>query len=133
MSLIASNHELRTILDFSKMKLSKNKVTTALRCADVKQLARYQDKNTFISNFISVGMYTISLHFTTVPSDKNRLKNYGRFKIGVWEKGEMISINLSRDKRFKSQYWAQYKSFRMKNLVDIIMFISRLDKLKLFL
>lgn len=144
MSLIKGKQEFRTILDFSKGEISKNMVKEALRNADVHEMIRLPDSNTytFVENDIIVGMYQIRLAFSSLDSVQNRtrLREYGGFRIAIYErnrKGTVIqNINLSNDKRFKGQYWVELNKgydVRMKNLVDVIMHLKRLNNLKMFL
>lgn len=142
MALIKGKQEFRTILDFSKDKISKNKVKRALREAEVRELVQLKDSNThtFVENDIKIGMYRIRLFFSSIDSsrDRSRLKEYGGFRVAIYEcRGNVIqNINLSTDRRFKHQYWADLNKdydIRMKNLTDIIMFVKRLDNLKMFL
>ncbi len=144
MSLIRGKQEFRTILDFSKGKLSKNKIKLALRQAEVLEIVRREDESTaFVENFINVGMYEIRLIFPSVDAsrDRSRLKEYGKFRVGIYERANfgksMNNINLSRDRRFKNQYWVELTkegyNLGINNLVDIIMYLHRLNNLKMFL
>lgn len=143
MSLVKGTQETRTILDFSDGKISKNKVKTALRDAEVLEIIPEEELSRvkFIDNLIRVGMYEIMLDL--YPADhmqgRNKLKQYGRFSISMYERGgndELHWIQLHSDKRFKDQYWTKLNesdNLRMKNLVDIIMIVKRLNNLKMFL
>ena len=141
MSLINGRQEYRTILDFSKQKISKTKVKRALSRADVIEIERDAGNNSynFIENEINVGMYQIRLSFYSLSTEKRtKLKEYGGFSVVLYEKlrENKRYIDLSYDERFKDQYWVKpnkdYK-IRMKNLIDIIMYTQRLDKLKMLL
>lgn len=144
MSLVKGKQEFRTILDFSKDKLSKNRIKNALRKVEVLERVQNKDSNTisFIENDIVVGMYQIRLSFDYLDADRTRtrLREYGGFRIAVYERHRKTNIiqniNLLADKRFKNQYWASLNSgynLRIKNLIDIVMFVSRLNNLKMFL
>lgn len=144
MSLVKGKQEFRTILDFSEGKLSKNKVKNALRKAEVLEMVRLENSNTYclIENDIRVGMYQIRLSFSTMDSSctRSKLREYGGFRVNIYErnrKGNTIQyINLAKDKRFHYQKWTKLNhdySVRIKNLVDIIMYVSRLNQLKMFL
>jgi hypothetical protein len=143
MSLIKGKQEFRTILDFSKVKLSKNKIKEALRQAEVLEVIRREDSsNAFVENFINVGMYEVRLIFSSIDAEttRSRLKEYGKFRVAVYERGSfgksMNNINLSKDKRFKNQYWVDLNkdyNLGINNLVDVIMYLRRLDNLKMFL
>jgi hypothetical protein len=144
MSLVKGKQEFRTILDFSEGKLSKNKVKNALRKVEVRELVRLENSNTLclVENDIRVGMYQIRLSFSSFDSThtRSKLREYGGFRVNIYErnrKGNTIQyINLSRDKRFHHQKWAKLNhdyAIRIKNLVDIIVYVSRLNQLKMFL
>ncbi len=143
MSLIKGKQEFRTILDFSKGKLSKNKIKLALRQAEVLEVVRREDESAaFVENFINVGMYEVRLIFPSVDAERNRsrLKEYGKFRIGIYERANlgksMNNINIAKDRRFKNQYWVDLNkdySLGINTLVDVIMYLRRLDNLKMFL
>jgi hypothetical protein len=142
MSLVKSKQEFRTILDFSKGKLSKNKIKNSLREAEVLEYTQHGDAISFVTNDIQIGMYQIRLCFYSVNAEqsRNRLKEYGGFRVAIYERHRRSNaiqhINLDKDKRFNGQYWTKINkgyNLRMKHLVDIIMFTNRLNKLKMFL
>jgi hypothetical protein len=146
MSLIKGKQEFRTILDFSsKDKVSKNKVKDAIRKAEVREYTiSEEDSNnyTFIGNDITVGMYQVRLIFEYLDAgrDRMRLRDYGGFRVAIYERcrktNAIQNINLSNDKRFRDQYWVKLNQdyqVRMKNLVDVIMYLRRLNSLKIFL
>jgi hypothetical protein len=140
MTLIKGKQEFRTILDFSKEKISRNMVQQALRKVEVRELVQDCNNYTFIENDIIVGMYQIRLSFSSMDAsvDRSRLREYGGFRISIYErKNKAIqNTNLLRDKRFKNQYWIYLNKnydIRMKNLVDIILYLKRLNNLKMFL
>ena len=144
MSLIKGKQEFRTILDFSKVKMSKNKVKEALRHAEVLEVVyREEDStHTFVENFINVGMYEVRLIFSSVDAVRTRskLKEYGKFRVAIYERASfgrsMHNISLPKDRRFKNQYWVDLNkdyNLRINNLVDIIMYLNRLNNLKMFL
>jgi hypothetical protein len=144
MSLVKGTQEFRTILDFSKGEISKNMIKNALRSVEVLEVVRLKDSNTitFVENDIIVGMYQIRLIFDHLDANRNRtkLREYGMFRIAVFERSyktnSIHNINLLTDRRFKDQYWSKLNrgyDLRIQNLVDIIMFVKRLNNLKLFL
>lgn len=143
MSLIKGKQEFRTILEFSKEKLSKNKVREALRSAEVVEVVRLDNNgHTFVENMINVGMYQVRLFFSSIDAGptRSRLKEYGKFRIAVYERSSfgksMNNINLTKDRRFKTQYWAKLNedyNLSITNLVDVIIYLNRLDNLKMFL
>lgn len=142
MSLIKGKQEFRTILDF-KGKLSKNKIREALCQAEVLEVVQHDGAaHTYVDNMINVGMYQIRLFFCTDHADVNRsnLKEYGKFRVGIYERsrnGKVVyNMNLSKDKKFKGQYWVELnKDYNLciNNLVDIVMYLHRLNNLKMFL
>lgn len=141
MSLIKGKQEFRTILDFSKGKVSKNMIRRELRNAEVHELTQLPNTNsfTFIENDIKVGMYLIRLSFSSMDADKsrNRLREYGGFRIALYEIREKSNKNINlNSKLFKHQYWVELNkdyNLRVKNLTDVIMYLKRLDNLKMFL
>lgn len=140
MSLIKGKIECRTILDFSNDTVSKNKIQRALRSAEViEMLCHDHNSYTFIENDIKVGMYNIKLAFYSLNTEgRSKLKEYGGFSIMVYENSKVKpkSINLSKDTRFKHQYWVPLASnykVRMKHLTDAIHYTQRLNQLSAFL
>lgn len=141
MSLIKGKQEFRTILDFSKGKVSKNMIRRELRNAEVHELAQLPNTNsfTFVENDIKVGMYLIRLSFSSMDADRNRnrLREYGGFRIALYEIREKSIKNISlNNKLFKHQYWVELNkdyNLRAKNLTDVILYLKRLDSLKMFL
>ena len=138
MTLVKTTLESRTILDFSKGKISKNMIKSALRSAEVLEYKKSDDSFTWIDNHIKVGMYQITLEFyeRCTIDPRKKLREYGSFDIIISEKYKnnyVIVVNKKRDSRFKNQYWAKGGSLRMKNLVDVIMYLRRLNNLKAFL
>lgn len=140
MSLIKGKQEFRTILDFSKDKLSKNMIKQALRGVEVHEVSFLPESNTytFVENEIRVGMYTIRLLFSSVSAEtRTQLKEYGGFRVAIYEhkNKSLKNINLDKCKLFKGQYWLSLNDgydIRMNNLTDIIMHLKRLDNLKIF-
>jgi hypothetical protein len=143
MSLVKAKQEARAILDFSKGKISKNSIKESLRKTEVVEVCSHEDGGyVMIDNYIKVGMYKIHLTMNGIPTpDKTRLKDYGCFRVAIYETNSKVSkldkhINEKHDKRFKDQYWVKLNcqgKLRIKNLVDVIIFTNRLDKLRMFL
>lgn len=142
MSLIKGKQEFRTILDFSKGKLSKNKIKRAIREVEVHEMIQLPGSTTytFVENGIKIGMYQLQIVFPSLSAHRNRtrLREYGGFKVAIFESKRNVlqNINLASDKRFKEQYWLDSNknyALRMKDLPNIIMYLRRLDDLKLFL
>jgi len=137
MTLIKNSPEERTILDFSKGEISKNMIKSALRSAEVLEHIKSENSFTWIDNYIKIGMYQISLQFyeRNLVNSRRKLREYGSFDIVISERyrGDNAIIDRNKDVRFKSQYWIKNHKLRMKDLVDVIMFIKRLNNLKAFL
>ena len=137
MTLIKSSPEERTILDFSKGEISKNMIKSALRSAEVLEYIKSEDHFIWIDNNIKIGMYQIELQFyeRNLVNSRRKLREYGSFDIVISERyrGDNAIIDRNKDVRFKSQYWIKNHKLRMKDLVDVIMFIKRLNNLKAFL
>jgi hypothetical protein len=136
MSVGKGKLESRTILDFSRSKISKNYIKNSLRSVKLSDFNLYENTITYINNEIKIGMYNIRLHFidrAPIYQDKRPLKDCGKFNINIREAKSEEDINLSRDKRFKDQYWLGDESMKINTLTDVIMYCSRLNDLKPFL
>lgn len=161
MTAVKAKQENRVILDFSDRKYSKNQIKQSLRKVEI--LSQYEEGNRsfiFIQNLIKIGMYTIRLW---LPGDASpnwiKLKDYNDFAISIHEeqrkpiliiKGRSVgpstqfandfvknnNIELTKDDRFKGQYWVSHNFFgrlHIKHLIDIIYHCQRLNLLKAFL
>jgi hypothetical protein len=139
MTAIKAKSELRTILDFSTEKCSKNRIKQALRNCSIVSLDESGTECTLYLNEIKIGMYTVVLLLPFDSSTRwNRLKDYGDFEIKIYESADpkANSINLKKDQRFSNQYWVSKNFFgqlRIKHLVDIIAHCYRLHRLRAFL
>jgi hypothetical protein len=137
MSVVKGKTDYRVVLDFSNEKCSKNKVKMALRKAEILnlQFEQYGHTCTRIQNIIKIGMYTIRLWLPgDTPQSWNKLKDYGDFEIDLYDTSK--SIDMTKDSRFKGQYWSNMNFFgklRIKHLIDIIMHCNRLNRLSAFL
>lgn len=140
MSAIKSRLESRVILDFTSQKNSKNYIKKCLKKAEILELEHSEDFSNMIliENHIVVGMYKIHLLFSSLDAAfaRNRLRDYGKFRVEIFELGQEAPINLKRDIRFKSELWVhkanQYK-LSMKDLTDIIYLCHKMNHLKAFL
>lgn len=138
MTVIRNNsHTLKTVLDFSGQRYSKNKIKEAVRQLEVKTFEYSEQDNTnyYIHNSIKVGMYVIQL-VTNPEVGSLRLKEFGCLLISIYEVNGKLPINLERDGRFKQQYWCSHNTnstLKIKHLVDAIAHCQRLDGLKAFL
>lgn len=150
MTAVKSKIEFRTVLDFpSEEPLSRNRVQTKLRAAEVTDAELAPHSITYINNQIKVGMYTIRLVFPDSSEAidggdiRHRLNQYGAFIIRISENNPVNSgddkydflqeIDITKDRRFKCQPWAHNMLFNMGDLVNVIIHCHRLDKLKVFL
>jgi hypothetical protein len=141
MTAINAKSEVRTILNFSGKKYSKNHIKQSLRKCEIIGVERGERINDYILylNKIKIGMYTVLLQ---LPFDSStnwtRLKDYGDFEIKIYDTDDtnVGAINLKKDARFRHQYWVSKNIFgqlRIKHLIDIIAYCSRLDQLRAFL
>ena len=142
MSADRRNYQYKTILDFTNPRLSKNFITQSLRRTNF--VCSISDEHTGIVTHVEpevkVGMFKIHLVLSPTSRDSNfkNLRNYGKFYIKIYElssRGEK-EINSFRDPLFKKQYWASknFKSWlKIKDLINIIMYLNKIDKLKAFL
>lgn len=126
----------RQILDFSVGKHSKNKIRQALRSCEISAFKTGGDSNEIIhyTNTIKIGMYTIFLCLPhDSPSNWNRLRQFRDFMIGIYDPN---LIDITKDSRFKDQYWVSKNRFgqlHIKHLIDIIAYCQRLHRLRAFL
>jgi len=134
--------EIKTILDFSKGRVTRNRIRQSLRKAEVIEQIQSNKGLTFRENWIEVGMYKINIIPYAISTEpRRRLREYGGIAINILEalnheKNHHRLIHPHDDERFKDQYWTDltknYK-VRIKHLVDIIYHCHKLDKLRVFL
>lgn len=137
MTALRIEEQPKTILDFSGLKSSKNRVRLDLQQCQINNIIENESGElTIFRNEIKVGMYRIVLALPPdSPADCSRLKDYKDFEVLIYD-DEDASINLKKDKRFKDQYWVQYNFFgklRASHLIDIILYCQRLNRLSAFL
>lgn len=136
MSLVKSKKEHKIILDFSAKKVSKNLIKKSLKDAQVQRFVRKDECNTIymVDNIIKIGMYFIKLNLVATDDTlKTKIKHYGNFNVNIYD---VNKINLLKDRRFKSQYWVSINKnngIKVKSLIDIIMYVKKLNNLKVFL
>lgn len=126
------------ILDFNKPKISKNYVVNSLRKSDFTTYLTDYDSNSviFLEHVVKVGMFEIQLILTPTCRSSN-LRDYGKFFVKIFELKPLgrREILLIADERFSAQPWS-LKNFnkwiRIKDLVDIILYCHKLNKLKMF-
>ncbi len=139
MTAIRSQEELRTVLDFSCGKSSRNKIKQALDNCYLASLEENEENVvTLYLNTIKVGMYTIEIRLPYDLEGPRKLKEFKDFEIAVYDSPEpkAKAIDLKRDSRFRFQEWVEYNSFgnfKVKHLVEAVNYCKRLDKLKAFL
>jgi len=127
------------ILDFNKPKITRNYVVTSLRKTDFTTYLTDYDNNSviFLEHVVKVGMFEIQLILTPASRSPN-LRDYGKFFVKIFELKPMNKrkeIFLIMDERFSTQPWSMKnfnKWIRIKDLVDIIMYCHKLNKLKMF-
>lgn len=123
----------KVTLDFSNKKVTKHSIRQALRYTEMYYMDPL-DKGKTIYNIIKVGIYNIHLIFdpSKIETGFNKLRNYGKFTIFISDKKSKIDLN--HDSKFNNQYWIKNIShLRINNLIDVILYCNRIDKLKLFL
>ena len=135
MSLIKGQRQTHTILDFSDPNISKNKIKESLRILNIVHTCFNKKQLTIFDNFIKVGAYNIKLVLhENYDSKPKKLKQFGRFQIRLFEQEK--EINLIKDYRFKGQSWVKDNTnhqLKIRDLVNGIVYCSKLNKLKLFL
>jgi hypothetical protein len=142
MTMVRGKLEHKTILDFSKGKVTRNRIRQALRKTEVIEKIQTKRGLTFRENWIEIGMYRINIIPYAVSTESRRhLREYGGMAINIQEsmtplKNHYRLIPPHSDDRFKDQYWTEltrtYK-IRIKHLIDIIYYCHKLDKLRAFL
>lgn len=145
MTAVKCKQEYKTLLDFSKptRRVSKNLVKQLLRQAEMPAYRKCDNEVIHTNYEINVGAYHIHLLFNEDgPDVKKKLRDYGSFTYELYERvlnrpedDEIQNIIwVERDRRFKSQYWSnRNKCLRIKDLVNLIVYCSRLSNLKAFL
>lgn len=149
MTAIKSRIAFRTILDFSNENVTKSLVRRELRETNVPEAELNDQTITYINNQIQVGMYTILLVFPDSSQSieegnlRSRLREYGDFLIRISENSPVMDqgkkydflqeIDITRDRRFRTQRWSHYSTFNMTDLTEVIMYCHRLDSVKAFL
>lgn len=145
MTLIKTNdRETRTVLDFSGDRCSKNKIRKRLRSIEIESWRQTGEKPAsgnsirFIDNEIKVGIFTIDIFIpglTVGIQGEHKLKDFKTgLGIGIREdKRDNSHIKVYSHPLFRDQYWKSFTNFRMKHLVDVIVYLQRLDHLKAFL
>lgn len=142
MTKVRARLEHKTILDFSKGKVTRNRIRRALRKAEVIEKIQTKRGLTFRENWIEIGMYRINIIPYTVSTEpRNHLREYGGIALNIQEslniqKNHYRLIHPHNDDRFKDQYWIEltktYK-VRIKHLIDIIYHCYKLNNLRAFL
>jgi hypothetical protein len=143
MTIVRGNYERKTILDFGKGKVSKNRIRQALRHTDVFEAEKNNDHTIYYDNTIRIGMYEIciipklKLGYRFPCGTKFKLKDYGGFSIEILERNKnyLKAIDCQKDNRFKEQKWATVAytyDVRMKHLLEMILHCSRLNNLRIF-
>lgn len=139
MTAIRAKTKVRTILDFSTGKCTKNRIKQALRTCEIIHSEETPREHFVYLNQIRVGMYTIIIVLPFDSSNRcKRLREYGDFQVYIYdtEDQKKSAIPLAKDGRFKNQYWVSKNVFgklRIKHLIDIIAYCHRLNKLRAFL
>ena len=134
----------KTLLNFSNQKLNRHRITQALR--QVTPLVSNENVKPWLrcDNDIIIGMYVLRL-YTAEHMKSLSARKWKTFGFSIYEKttrGERI-LNLQTHNLFKDQYWSKYDvlghggatigpGMTTKDLTNIIMHCSRLDKLKAF-
>lgn len=130
--------EVRTVLDFSRGRHSKNKIKRLIRDLEIEayKYNAENNTNTFIRNEIRVGIFTIEL-IVSIQFDQHRLKDFSGMVIDIREeKRENPYIKLHSHHLFKNQNWAVdmcMSGFKVNHLIEAIHYCVRLNNLKIFL
>jgi hypothetical protein len=142
MTLIkTADRETCTILDFSGPRCSKNKIRKLLKSVKVESWRATGAPSTssksllFVDNQIKVGIFTIDLNLSYGELGLLSLKDFtGGVSIMIREdKQDNPFIKTHTHQLFRTQYWNNFDSFRIKHLTDVISYLQRLNALKAFL
>jgi hypothetical protein len=159
MSTHKIKYEYRTILDFSGEKLNKTNIKKMLNSTEVVDVEiplkrsregyiKITEDNDliYIRNEINVGMYKIRLLVSSryqtksghsYKKDTHHLKEYGGFKIQIFQIGSrsIYEIDLDKDSKFRRNGWRKKNmqgELKSDDLTDIIMFCHRLHNLRAY-
>lgn len=138
MTVIKAKNQNRIVLDLSQQRCSKNKIGKLLRELQVDMFYTTETGHVGLTtNYIKVGMYSVRLWL--YENEAGKLKDFD-IGINIYESDDPKSmcIELLKDKRFSTQYWANAdmllgNKIRLKHLTDIVYHCQRLDQLKIFL
>lgn len=133
MSVFKSKYELRTILDFSDGKVSKNQIKQSLKQVEVKYCTKPSHGwITFFNNDIKIGMYSIRLSLTNddLNYTNTKIKQHKRVSVQVVEKTEKIYIDS--DPRFSYLNY-NYTNVSIDDLTNLIHHCKRLNDVRAFL
>lgn len=143
MSMVRAKLERKVILDFSKGKVTKNRIRQSLRKVELVEYLEVNDVGVIRDNIIQVGMFQIHIYpYALSTEPRNRIKEYGGLGFLIYERkidscgASWHKIKLARDKRFPNKQWLKLNKLyriRMKHLVEIIHHCYRLDRLRIFL
>lgn len=139
-------YESKIILDFSDTKSSKHFIEQSIRNADFTCMIRDANIVTHVDHVVKVGIYNICIAIAPQRRKINsaKLRDYGKFYIHIvdgskYDQSETYNyceIILTTDPLFMGQYWV-YKNFtewlRIKDLINVIQYLVKLNKIKAFL
>lgn len=122
--------EHREILNFQGESLSKTAIRRKLKSTKFEHIVHNGTACVIFVNHIVVGMYNIQLGL----SENKGLRNFG---VEIKDNPNLyFPINLAKDHRFRNQDWvslSQQRSLNTTDLVNIIYYCSKLNRLKAFL
>ena len=142
MTKVRAKLEIKTILDFSKGKVTRNRIKQAIRKTEVIETFQSKNRTILRENCIRVGMYRIDIIPSSVSTESRKyLREYGAFAINIYESmnsqhNHHKLVHPHSDSRFEGQHWiTRLKGYnlRIKHLIDIIYYCDRLNKMRAFL
>lgn len=141
MSLIKCRHEYKTLLEFKAgKKISKSHIKKLLRTTPIITYYKNDKQVIRVTPDIDIGIYKIRLNLNDadILSGPRKLRNYGTFSVSIYEKhNNECYAPAGFSKLFKDQYWAGTNTtkakLRIKDLVHIITYCDKINRLKLFL
>ena len=135
MSLVKIRDFDNIIVDFSQGKISKYKIKKSLRQAEVCQIKHSNEQVYLVTNHIVVGMFNVTLVMLDADPTKNKLAQYTNIRANIRDGARSPRINLRRDSRFNRLPWVtdnQASNLKLDQLIDIILYLKRLDNLRAF-
>ena len=137
MTVSKVKHESKVVLDLSKEKLNKSRLKKLLNSLEISCVSTYGNQTLYFDNEVRIGIYNLKLILNDKLTTPSSLKKYGGFNIRLYEikRSNQIEIDLEKDINFKQNSWVNKNithKLRTNDLIEIILYCKRLDRLKIF-